>query len=138
MKITIEILGEGGDGTQTLSRIIAEAAVLEKKNCSFYPVYDATVRGGVSNAYITISDDEILNPVIDKIDIIIDLNDNNEITEFTKNKKLLGVFFIGAVITKVLKKESLITAIKNNIPKEYYLQNLKAFEDGISAGTAKK
>ena len=31
MKTTIEILGKGGDGTQTLANIIGEAAVLEKK-----------------------------------------------------------------------------------------------------------
>lgn len=142
MKTTIKILGKGGDGIQALAGIIGEAAVLEKKNCSFYPVYDAIVRGGVSNAYITINDDKILNPVVEKIDIIIDLNDNNETLkigdEIAKNKKLLGMFFLGAIIAKLLKKESLITAIKNNIAEEYHFQSMKAFEAGVIAETTEK
>lgn len=139
MKITIEIRGEGGGGAKTLARVIGEAAVIENKNCSFYPVYDATVRGGVSNAYITINDDEILNPVVEKIDTTIDLNGENKNLkiddEFKKNKKLLGIFLVGAIIAKLLKKESLITAIKNNVSEEYYLQNIKAFEAGVAAST---
>jgi len=144
---TIEILGKGGDGTQTLSRIIGEAAVLEGKNCCFYPVYDAIVRGiisdngcaiGISNAYIIISDESVINTIVEKIDITINLNNDNEILkisdEFTKSKKLLGIFLVGAIITKILKKESLIIAIKNNISDNYLSQNIKAFEAGVKAG----
>ena len=151
MKTTIEISGKGGDGTQTLSRIIGEAAVLEGKNCCFYPVYDAIVRGiisdngcviGISNAYIIISDESIINTLFEKIDITINLNGDNKILkisdEFTKSKKLLGIFLVGAIITKILKKESLIAAIKNNVPENYLPQNLKAFEAGITAGILNK
>lgn len=142
MKTTIEILGKGGNGIQTLGNIIGEAAVLENKNFSFYPVYDAVVRGGISNAYIIVNDEEILNSAAEKIDISIDLNNENENLkiddEFKKNKKLLGIFFIGAVVTQALKKESLITAIRNNVLEEYYLQNIKAFEAGITAKTTEK
>ena len=142
MKTTIEILGKGGDGTQTLANIIGEAAVLEKKNCSFYPVYDAMVRWGVSNSRIIISNDEILNPIVEIIDIIIDLNNDNTTLkigdDIKKNKKLLGIFLIGAVVTKILKKESLITAIKNNISEEHCTQNIEAFKAGIVAEMDKK
>ena len=151
MKTTIEISGKGGDGTQTLARIIGEAAILEEKNCSFYPVYDAVVRGiisdngcviGISNAYIIISDESIINTIVEKIDITINLNGDNEILkisdEFTKSKKLLGIFLVGAIITKILKKKSLIAAIKNNVPENYLPQNLKAFEAGITAGILNK
>lgn len=147
MKTTIEILGKGGDGAKTLARIIGEAAVLDGKNCSFYPVYDAVVRGtisdgkiiGASNAYIIISDEKIINPIVEKkdINIILNLNGENGIAindEIAKNKKLLGIFLVGAFMAvKILEKESLITAIKNNISEEYCVQNLKALEAGITA-----
>ena len=93
MKTTIEILGKGGDGTQTLANIIGEAAVLEKKIVLSTLFMMRWCAGGVSNSRIIISNDEILNPIVEIIDIIIDLNNDNttlKIGDDIKKIKIIG------------------------------------------------
>ena len=75
MKIQIEITGKGGQGIQILSKIIRMAIEIsgESLHLAIAQSYDAMVRGGISDGHIIISDEKILNPVLENPDITVDL-----------------------------------------------------------------
>lgn len=58
-----------------LGKIIAEAAMLEKKFVTWLPAYGAEVRGGTANCMVIISDQEIGSPFISQADCLIILNE---------------------------------------------------------------
>ncbi len=69
------VAGSGGQGAMLLGKIIAEAAMREDKFVTWLPSYGAEVRGGTAHCMITISDEEIGSPYVDKADTLIILNE---------------------------------------------------------------
>lgn len=72
--IKIAIAGEGGQGVQSVAEILAEAANEEGKNALYIPNFGVEQRGGVSIAYVQISDANIGAPKFQKADILIPLS----------------------------------------------------------------
>lgn len=74
---TIKILlaGEGGQGIQTIAKIISEAAMMAKKHVAYIPSFGVEQRGTPSIGFITVSDQEIYYPRFDVADIIIILQE---------------------------------------------------------------
>ena len=71
-KVTkITIAGEGGQGVQSIAEILAEAANADGKNALYIPNFGVEQRGGVSIAFVQISDGEIGSPKFQKADILI-------------------------------------------------------------------
>jgi len=71
-KITkIAIAGEGGQGVQMIAEILAEAANHMGKNAIYIPNFGVEQRGGVSIAYVQISDGPIGAPKFVEADILI-------------------------------------------------------------------
>ena len=70
----IIIAGSGGQGIMLLGKVIAEAAMLEKKFVTWLPAYGAEVRGGTANCLVIISDEEIGSPLIVEADSMIIFN----------------------------------------------------------------
>jgi 2-oxoglutarate ferredoxin oxidoreductase subunit gamma len=60
----IFIAGAGGQGVLQLGKILAQAAVDEGWNATYYPAYGAEIRGGTANCSVIISDREIASPVV--------------------------------------------------------------------------
>ncbi|EAX48166.1 pyruvate/ketoisovalerate oxidoreductase, gamma subunit [Thermosinus carboxydivorans Nor1] len=74
-KVTkIALAGEGGQGVQSIAEILAEAANEEGKNALYIPNFGVEQRGGVSIAYVQISDGPIGAPKFQKADILIPLS----------------------------------------------------------------
>jgi len=69
----IAIAGEGGQGVQSIAEILAEAANAEGKNALYIPNFGVEQRGGVSIAFVQISDEHIGAPKFQKADILIPL-----------------------------------------------------------------
>ena len=69
--IKVAIAGEGGQGVQSIAEILAEAANAEGKNALYIPNFGVEQRGGVSIAFVQISDGEIGFPKFQKADILI-------------------------------------------------------------------
>lgn len=69
--VKVAIAGEGGQGVQSIAEILAEAANEEGKNALYIPNFGVEQRGGVSIAYVQISDGEIGFPKFQKADILI-------------------------------------------------------------------
>ncbi len=70
----IIISGFGGQGVLSAGLLIAESAVEEGWNATFFPSYGAEMRGGTANCHVIISDSEIASPIIKSADTLIALN----------------------------------------------------------------
>lgn len=70
----IIISGYGGQGVLSAGIMMAEAAMAEGHQVTFFPSYGAEMRGGTANCYVVISDREIASPVIVTADTLIALN----------------------------------------------------------------
>jgi 2-oxoglutarate ferredoxin oxidoreductase subunit gamma len=71
----IIIAGAGGQGIMLLGKVIAQAALGEGLNVTWFPAYGAEVRGGTANCTVIISSFEIPSPRIDKADTLIIMNE---------------------------------------------------------------
>lgn len=58
----VAIAGEGGQGVQSIAEILAEAANEEGKNALYIPNFGVEQRGGVSIAFVQVSDGDIGAP----------------------------------------------------------------------------
>ena len=69
------IAGSGGQGVLLLSKILAAAGMLDKKNVTLISSYGAEMRGGVINCTVIVSDEDIGSPIAKNPDILIAMND---------------------------------------------------------------
>lgn len=72
--IKIAVAGEGGQGVQSIAEILAEAANDLGKQALYIPNFGVEQRGGVSIAFVQISDSQIGAPKFQKADILIPLS----------------------------------------------------------------
>ncbi|MHB1419706.1 MAG: 2-oxoacid:acceptor oxidoreductase family protein [Bacillota bacterium] len=71
----IALAGEGGQGIQSVAEIISEAAYDDGREALYIPNFGVEQRGGVSVAYVQISDEPIGSPKFKTADIVIALSD---------------------------------------------------------------
>jgi 2-oxoglutarate ferredoxin oxidoreductase subunit gamma len=95
MEHKIIIAGAGGQGVMLLGKIIAEAAMLEKKFVTWLPAYGAEVRGGTANCMVIVSDEEIGSPFIVRSDSLIIFNDPS-FQRFRNTIKDKGVMLVNS------------------------------------------
>jgi 2-oxoglutarate ferredoxin oxidoreductase subunit gamma len=95
----IIIAGAGGQGIMVLGRVLAEAAMKENKRVSWLPSYGAEVRGGTANCMVTISDEEIGSPYIDKADALIIMNEPS-LKRFASRVKDRGLIVLNSSLAK--------------------------------------
>jgi 2-oxoglutarate ferredoxin oxidoreductase subunit gamma len=69
--IKILLAGEGGQGIQTVAKVLTEAAQMSGQKTSYIPSFGVEQRGGVSLAYVQISDSEIPYPRFEQADIVV-------------------------------------------------------------------
>jgi 2-oxoglutarate ferredoxin oxidoreductase subunit gamma len=95
----IIIAGAGGQGIMVLGRVLAKAALEENKCVTWLPSYGAEVRGGTANCMVTISDQEIGSPYIDKADALIILNAPS-VKRFLPQLKDKGLLILNSSLAK--------------------------------------
>jgi 2-oxoglutarate ferredoxin oxidoreductase subunit gamma len=71
----IVLAGEGGQGVQSIAKILVEAGYEAGKQVLYIPNFGVEQRGGVSIAFCQIADEKIGEPRYSKGDIIIMLSD---------------------------------------------------------------
>ncbi len=71
MNRRILIAGEGGQGVQTIAKILAKAAYRSGKKVVNLPNFGVEQRGGVSLAFIQISDEEVAYPKFQLADVAV-------------------------------------------------------------------
>jgi 2-oxoglutarate ferredoxin oxidoreductase subunit gamma len=71
--IQIVCSGLGGQGVLTLGLILAELAADQDKHVAWIPSYGSAMRGGVADCAMKIADEEIINPYIETMDLLVAL-----------------------------------------------------------------
>jgi len=95
----IIIAGAGGQGIMILGKILAEAAMRESRHTTWLPSYGAEVRGGAAYCMVTISDEEIGTPFINKADTLIVMN-NPSLERFKRRITDRGLIIANSSLTK--------------------------------------
>lgn len=94
------IAGFGGQGVMTMGKLLADATCQATDlNVTFFPSYGAAMRGGTSNCYVVISDEEIGAPVSNEVDDLVVMN-GPSLHKFLPNLKSGGTLFINSSIVK--------------------------------------
>jgi len=78
MQNELVIAGFGGQGVLFAGMLLAQAAVEENKQTTWFPAYGAEIRGGTANSTVIISDDEIGSPVVVNPSALIVLNEQSQ------------------------------------------------------------
>ncbi len=73
--LRLVISGEGGQGIQTIAKVISRACFDSGLFCSFLPSFGVEQRGTPSVAFLTISDQKILQPTFDVADLVMILSE---------------------------------------------------------------
>ena len=92
--------GFGGQGVMTMGKLLAEATSQSTDlQVSFFPSYGAAMRGGTSNCYVVISDEEIGAPVANEVDDLVVMNAPS-LEKFLPNLKSGGTLFVNSSLVK--------------------------------------
>lgn len=127
MNLKLLLSGDGGQGVQTIAKIICDCAFAKNFEVSSIPNYGLEQRGGVSLNFIQISDQKIVYPKFSQADfllvmskqakertsehasqntLIIDIeNYQNFILENKISRNSLNIFFLGIVAKFLVEKE---------------------------------
>ena len=73
--IRVALAGEGGQGVQSIAEIMAEAAYENNQQAIYIPNFGLEQRGGVSIAFIQVSDKRIGAPKFFKADVVVALSE---------------------------------------------------------------
>ncbi len=74
MESKIILAGFGGQGILVAGKLLAVAAIKDKKEATHYPSYGAEMRGGTCNCSIVVSEKVIASPVISSPDVVLAFN----------------------------------------------------------------
>ena len=96
------IAGSGGQGVFLLSKILATAGMLDKKNVTLIPSYGAEMRGGVITCTVIISDEDIGSPIVKNPDILMAMN-NYALQKYSSKIAAGGLLIANQSLTDVGK-----------------------------------
>ena len=112
METAILIGGIGGQGVVSFGKILTfTAAETEDKYVTFFPSYGVEKRGGVSNCYVTISDDPIGAPMADDSNVVVVLCDM-ALKTFERTLLPGGVLFLDSTVCETRPTRKDITVVE--------------------------
>ncbi|MBR1695290.1 MAG: 2-oxoacid:acceptor oxidoreductase family protein [Selenomonas sp.] len=97
MEISFLMAGFGGQGVQTLGKVLAYTANEAGKNTTFLPEYGGAMRGGTSNCTVVVGDDEIASPSRRNYNYVVALN-TPSYEKFKKNVLPGGTLIVNCSI----------------------------------------
>ena len=68
------VAGFGGQGVIFLGKLLAQAAMEQGKNVTYFPAYGPEVRGGRANCHVIVSTEEIFSPVVARPNSLLVMN----------------------------------------------------------------
>ncbi|HID11866.1 MAG TPA: 2-oxoacid:ferredoxin oxidoreductase subunit gamma [Candidatus Latescibacteria bacterium] len=95
MYTEVFIAGRGGQGVLVMGTLLAYAAMTEGREVSYFPVYGAEVRGGLTQCSVMLSDQEIASPIVEEPDVLV-LMDPGLLEQFGPSAKPGGTIFLSA------------------------------------------
>jgi 2-oxoglutarate ferredoxin oxidoreductase subunit gamma len=144
--------GFGGQGVLMMGYVLATSGMEEDKHVTYLPSYVAEVRGGTANCTVTVSDEPIASPVVnrDLVDVRPKRRDIhvvsipvNSIAKRLGNARGANMVMIGAFVQKtgLVSLKSVIKSVKTIFQKKgakihkmntLALKEGAAFADGLS------
>ena len=122
----IIIAGSGGQGVMLLGKVLAEAAMRQAKFVTWFPAYGPEVRGGTSYCMVTISDQEIGSPYINKADTVIILN-NPSLEIFKGRVKDEGLLILNSSLVKAGANRG-VNPVRNGAPRRGISNGVKILQ----------
>jgi 2-oxoglutarate ferredoxin oxidoreductase subunit gamma len=96
---SIVLAGFGGQGILSAGKFVAEAALAEGREVSWFPSYGPEMRGGTANCSVVISDEPIGSPVINEADVLIAMN-GPSLEKFVTHVKPDGLIIVDSSLVK--------------------------------------
>ena len=103
--------GLGGQGVLTLGMLLAEMAAAQGLFVTWTPEYDSAMRGGSSTVKVKISDEELISPFMDDIDILVALADK-PLKESIDKVNAGGYVLVDGDLVKEIPERDDITVVK--------------------------
>lgn len=103
------IAGSGGQGILFAGKLLAQSAMNEGRNVTWFPSYGAEVRGGTANCTVVISDGQIGSPIVGSPDVLIVMN-SASLERFGPRLKPDGALVIN---TSIVDETTVNKEIKN-------------------------
>lgn len=115
-RVKVALGGEGGQGVQSVAKILVEAAYKEGKHVIYIPNFGIEQRGGVSIAFSQISDEPIGEAKFAKADIVIMLSDRaiERCAQYVDPEKSVVIYDSSVCVTKPTFKAKEIIGIPAN------------------------
>ena len=95
MLIKTIFAGFGGQGVILMGRSLAQSAMMEGKNVTFFPSYGPEVRGGTANCTVAVSDEEVASPVASSPDFVVVMNEPS-LVKFQNQVQSGGLLFVNS------------------------------------------
>ena len=109
MATKILIAGFGGQGILFAGKALAYTGLKVGKEVSWLPSYGPEMRGGTANCSVTLSDDPIGSPIVDKPDVLIAMNLPSLEKYYMETEPNGYVIFDSSLITKQDARDDVIT-----------------------------
>ena len=109
MTTKILIAGFGGQGILFTGKALAYTGLKAGKEVSWLPSYGPEMRGGTANCSVTISDEPIGSPIVDKPDLLIAMNLPSLEKYYDETEKNGYIIFDSSLITKQDTRDDVIT-----------------------------
>ena len=74
--IEVLITGIGGQGAQTIGKILLEIYFRKQYKVAYYPFYGSQMRGGNSSCVVKFDEREVVNPCISSVDLYSAMDEN--------------------------------------------------------------
>jgi 2-oxoglutarate ferredoxin oxidoreductase subunit gamma len=89
--------GFGGQGVLLMGQLLAYAAMIEGYQVAWLPSYGPEMRGGTANCSVTISDNQVASPIVDRPDALVVMN-RPSLDKFEPTVQTGGRIFINSSI----------------------------------------
>ena len=97
MEKTFIFAGFGGQGMLLIGKFMAMACMLDGKHVSWLPSYGPERRGGTAHCSLTLSDNPVASPLVNKADVVVAMN-RPSLDKFEEHVKPGGVLVINSSI----------------------------------------
>ncbi len=106
----ILIAGFGGQGILFTGKALAYTGLKAGMEVSWLPSYGPEMRGGTANCSVTLSDDPIGSPIVDKPDVLIAMNLPSLEKYYNETEKDGYVIYDSSLINKECTRDDVVTS----------------------------
>lgn len=99
MNTNLVISGFGGQGILLCGNLLAESAMAQGYNVTFFPSYGVEMRGGTANCTVVISDREIGSPVVSAPEVVIAMSEQAR-EKFEPRLQPNGIFILNSSLAQ--------------------------------------